>query len=570
MIFVILAIVLSIIGLALLIVGKIPVSRTRTIEGTQARAVGCVLLLAWPALFMAGIGTGLVWVLSNGTALASSMSQATLAELLLPYADLIRASAIAAVLLLALAIAYWSTGSAFAPSSSIINRDFLWFPIGTAGLLFLMVVLICQFTVDLGKPCKTFACARLESAKTSVVLNQTLHVIHTVAAINSTTLAPTRNMQNTRDAMTNTAFAPTHNALNLSAAMTNTVMWGTMNAYNKTQAFLRATPSPTRSAFDIATDLHNTNRLATITSAAQMVRQPLPGKLFFMTKKGVRVGVFEPGGDQLRLFTIDNFSLSQVVASPIGKQLAITGRPRDGSSSLFLTDTDGKNLHGITDVPYQLADPAWSADGQFIAAVGHLTSAWTKGVFEPQRNDASVLEIFSVDTFHETHIYNTNDFIKTPSWSPDGKTLAFCLLHPTSYSVYTTDLYTIAIDGSALHQLTTNGRSCAPAWSPDGQYIAFLINADSWHPYLYLMKPDGTEVRQLTECLGGIPHWSPDSKHVVFIAGVTQSCADSVPGDQGVFMYDLDTDGLHNITPTGFRELTDNKTFSVTSLSWIP
>lgn len=64
-----------------------------------------------------------------------------------------------------------------------------------------------------------------------------------------------------------------------------------------------------------------------------------------------------------------------------------------------------------------------------------------------------------------------------------------------------------------------------PAWSPDSSRIAFDSNrsdpdrSDGYEIQdVYTMRPDGTDVRKITDSLGfsGNPTWSPDGRWLVF------------------------------------------------------
>jgi TolB protein len=99
-----------------------------------------------------------------------------------------------------------------------------------------------------------------------------------------------------------------------------------------------------------------------------------------------------------------------------------------------------------------------------------------------------------------------------PTWSPDGRRLAF--VRPTFGRAH---LYVAnaARDASAL-QLTDGADDDAqPAWSPDGSLIAFcsspVSNGIARNANLFVVKPDGSGLRQLTEGDSDAcrPAWGP-------------------------------------------------------------
>ena len=79
------------------------------------------------------------------------------------------------------------------------------------------------------------------------------------------------------------------------------------------------------------------------------------------------------------------------------------------------------------------------------------------------------------------------------------------------------ELYTIRPDGSDLVQLThLDGDATHPDWSPDGRRIAFTLE-DATHAGIVVMDRDGSNMRELTrQGYRAQPSFTPDGSHIVF------------------------------------------------------
>jgi Tol biopolymer transport system component len=97
----------------------------------------------------------------------------------------------------------------------------------------------------------------------------------------------------------------------------------------------------------------------------------------------------------------------------------------------------------------------------------------------------------------------------SPAWSPDGSRVAFL-----SNRLEGWDLYTMALDGSDVLQLTTGRSPERPAWSPDSASIVFERDRA-----IDVVPALGGEARTLMPDAGwgSAPAWAPDHSQLVFV-----------------------------------------------------
>jgi len=143
------------------------------------------------------------------------------------------------------------------------------------------------------------------------------------------------------------------------------------------------------------------------------------------------------------------------------------------------------------------------------------------------------LYLFEVASKRVTQITSGDFDDNEPAWSPDGKSLAFTSNRstPDADRNFNSDIWVVAADntdkGAHLAQVTTNlGADRSPTWSPDGKWIAFVSQTDVKAidyatAHLAIAPSTGGEEKVLTLALDRSvrrPRFSPDGRSIYFIA----------------------------------------------------
>jgi RNA polymerase sigma factor (sigma-70 family) len=136
-----------------------------------------------------------------------------------------------------------------------------------------------------------------------------------------------------------------------------------------------------------------------------------------------------------------------------------------------------------------------------------------------------------------------------PVWSPDSKQIILSVgARDESRQQWAFETFRINADGTGREPIKIPPEDSVQDWSPDGAWIVTTSSRNArigWQ--LYLMRPDGSEARQVTE--GGNPFYarfSPDGRRLLYSDGTLR-----LPERQGVWIADLNGKNRRRLLPTG-------------------
>ncbi len=243
------------------------------------------------------------------------------------------------------------------------------------------------------------------------------------------------------------------------------------------------------------------------------------------SERGVHLLAISPeGGEPRQLTPPGAATYIDAAASPDGRTILVVHTipsMQDGRAVLATVPVEGGSPTWLTD-PIVVSDPAWSPDGSRIAFAGSPGGPY--GIYILDVATGGFRLVPGTDAIDVAH----------PTWSADGTRIAFQASSGASQDQGPWDIYVAPVAGSYdvietppagqgfedLVNITATPEvsETSPAWSPDGGWIAFSVDGRP-----YLMRPDGSERRDLFAILPGDVHppaddlaWSPDGRFLAF------------------------------------------------------
>jgi len=163
---------------------------------------------------------------------------------------------------------------------------------------------------------------------------------------------------------------------------------------------------------------------------------------------------------------------------------------------------DARNLTNTTGVAER--DPSWSPDGKWIAYFSDESGEYTLHL----RDQKGMGEVKKIN------LGNPPSFFYSPTWSPDSKKIA--------YSDKRLNIWYVDIEKGQPVKVDTLRRGFAPGanWSPDSRWLVYTKPLKSWYQAVFVYSLEGGTSTQITDGLSdaGHPVFDKSGKYIYFTA----------------------------------------------------
>lgn len=166
----------------------------------------------------------------------------------------------------------------------------------------------------------------------------------------------------------------------------------------------------------------------------------------------------------------------------------------------------------LRDIAHQISDVVYEqitgVRGAFSTRILYITEQR----FSAERSTYR-LNMADADGGRPQVLLESGEPIMSPTWSPDGKQIAYVSFESGNSSIYIQDLAT----GNRERLTNFPGINSGPVWSPDGTRMAMVLSKDG-NPDIYVMD---LRTRQLTKVTSHFavdtePSWMPDGRSLIY------------------------------------------------------